>query len=324
MKLTSRSMICGVFAVLLLAFPLALHSQTFQTEQIPEEEVIYSPIAVDKCASFGEDFRDVFEAVTVNLHYPESALKNGTGGSTRVRFVIEKDGSISEVTASDYIDNELVAEAMRAVKMMPKWNPAILYDKPVRSYDEITIEFCVNEDDHSDYCMHVEHGELSCTIYPDGIGIMQIAIVDADKVGDYVGDKNNKCENSNSGDDYMSKKRELLKIFSIVETRASFPGGDVALYSFLQRNLRYPEQAQIHDIQGRVVVRFVVNRDGTIEQVCIAKGVSEELDQEAVRVIKLMPKWEPGLNNGTPVRSYFSLPITFRLTRDEIPQHPAQ
>lgn len=103
------------------------------------------------------------------------------------------------------------------------------------------------------------------------------------------------------------------KIYTAVEKHASFPGGDVALFSFLHRNLRYPEQAQIDSIQGRVIVRFVVNEEGSIEQVSIAKSVSEELDQEAVRVIKLMPKWEPGLNNGTPVSTYFTLPITFRL-----------
>ena len=82
---------------------------------------------------------------------------------------------------------------------------------------------------------------------------------------------------------------------------------------WLNNNMRYPEAAQQNDIQGRVIVNFVVEKDGSIANVKIAKGVDKDLDREALRVVKKMPKWQPGKNNGVAVRSYFNLPVTFRL-----------
>lgn len=109
------------------------------------------------------------------------------------------------------------------------------------------------------------------------------------------------------------KKPEPEKIFTAVEQQASFPGGQAALMKWLNSNLRYPERAQQNDIQGRVTVQFVVNADGSIEQVTVLKGVDKDLDNEAIRVVKRMPKWQPGKNNGVAVRSYFRLPVTFKL-----------
>lgn len=82
---------------------------------------------------------------------------------------------------------------------------------------------------------------------------------------------------------------------------------------FLSNNIRYPESAQQNDIQGRVIVKFVVEKDGSIGNVTVVKGVDRDLDREAIRVVKKMPRWQPGKNNGVAVRSYFNLPVTFRL-----------
>lgn len=111
------------------------------------------------------------------------------------------------------------------------------------------------------------------------------------------------------------KHEEAHKIFTAVEQQASFPGGQAALMNWLSKNLRYPERAQQNDIQGRVIVKFVVNADGSIEQAQVVKGVDKDLDSEALRVVKKMPKWQAGKNNGVAVRSYFTLPVTFRLQR---------
>ena len=77
--------------------------------------------------------------------------------------------------------------------------------------------------------------------------------------------------------------------------------------------MHYPEAAQQNDIQGRVVVQFVVEKDGSVGSATILKGVDKDLDREALRVVKKMPKWQPGKNNGVPVRSYFRLPVQFRM-----------
>ena len=111
----------------------------------------------------------------------------------------------------------------------------------------------------------------------------------------------------------VEKKPEPEKIFVAVEQPAEFPGGQAAMMKWLSNNIRYPEAAQQNGISGRVVVKFVVERDGSVSSPTIVKGVDRDLDQEALRVVKRMPKWQPGKNNGQPVRSYFNLPVTFRL-----------
>lgn len=109
------------------------------------------------------------------------------------------------------------------------------------------------------------------------------------------------------------KHEEESKVFDIVEQMPSFPGGPAALMKFLHDNIKYPVVAQENGVQGRVVVAFVVERDGSITDVHIARGVDPSLDKEAVRVVKSMPKWTPGKQNGSAVRVKFNVPVAFRL-----------
>ena len=109
------------------------------------------------------------------------------------------------------------------------------------------------------------------------------------------------------------KKAEPEQIFTAVEEQAAFPGGQDALMKWLQQNVRYPELAQQNNVQGKVTVKFTVEKDGSITDPVIVKGVDKELDKEAIRVVKKMPKWKPGKNNGQAVRSYFFLPVNFQL-----------
>lgn len=169
------------------------------------------------------------------------------------------------------------------------------------------------------------------------VQVTQIAIVDADKVKNEVIDMEQQKEdntargvvNQEGQDDVdnfkavqeqvqvvpepVVEKHEPEKIFVAVEQPAEFPGGPAAMMKWLSNNIRYPESAQQNGISGRVVVKFVVEKDGSIGSPSIVKGVDRDLDQEALRVVKRMPKWQPGKNNGQPVRSYFNLPVTFRL-----------
>ena len=103
------------------------------------------------------------------------------------------------------------------------------------------------------------------------------------------------------------------EIFKVVDTPPVFPGGESALLSWLSVQLNYPINAQENGISGRVIVGFVIEKDGSISNVQVVKGVDKDLDAEAVRVVKKMPKWSPGKNNGVPVRSFFNLPVAFIL-----------
>ena len=105
------------------------------------------------------------------------------------------------------------------------------------------------------------------------------------------------------------------RVFDVVEQMPKFPGGDNGLMTFLKNTIKYPEAAEKAGKQGRVVVTFVVNTDGSISDAKVARSVSEELDAEALRVINAMPKWTPGKQNGKDVRVKFTLPVTFKLNK---------
>lgn len=108
-------------------------------------------------------------------------------------------------------------------------------------------------------------------------------------------------------------KVEENKVFTTVEQMPSFPGGDAALMQWLSNNVRYPAVAEENGIQGRVIVSFVVEKNGSITDVQVVRGKDPSLDREAVRVVKAMPNWVPGKQNGQAVRVKYNVPITFRL-----------
>lgn len=110
------------------------------------------------------------------------------------------------------------------------------------------------------------------------------------------------------------KEEEVTEeIFVVVEEQPEFPGGNAAMMKFLGDNINYPIIAQENGIQGRVICNFVVERDGSITDVQVVRGVDPSLDKEAVRVIQQMPKWKPGKQRGSAVRVRFTLPVVFRL-----------
>ena len=109
------------------------------------------------------------------------------------------------------------------------------------------------------------------------------------------------------------KPEVATKVFDVVEEMPSFPGGQGALMQYLASNIKYPVVAQENGVQGRVIVSFVVERDGSISDVKVARSVDPSLDREAQRVVKSMPKWKPGKQNGSAVRVKYTVPVVFRL-----------
>ena len=108
-------------------------------------------------------------------------------------------------------------------------------------------------------------------------------------------------------------KEEETKVFDVVEEMPQFPGGPNALFEYLSKNIKYPVVAEENGVQGRVIVTFVVERDGSITDVKVVKSVDPSLDKEAQRVVKGMPHWIPGKQNGSAVRVKYTVPVTFRL-----------
>jgi protein TonB len=119
------------------------------------------------------------------------------------------------------------------------------------------------------------------------------------------------------GHDSETRESKLAKpddkVYDVVEQMPSFPGGPAALLQYLNNNIRYPKVAEANGIQGRVTVQFVVEKDGSISGVRTMKSAEPSLDHEAERIVRSMPKWNPGKSNGSPVRVKYFVPVVFRL-----------
>ena len=109
------------------------------------------------------------------------------------------------------------------------------------------------------------------------------------------------------------EQSESDEVFYVADKMPSFPGGQGALFDFIEKNIKYPKGAEDYGIQGRVILKFIVKKDGSLSNVRVAKSVDPALDKEAVRLIKSMPKWSPGIEKGQFVNVKFTVPVTFRL-----------
>jgi len=128
---------------------------------------------------------------------------------------------------------------------------------------------------------------------------------------DVEADQNTEVEEYEPVADEEEEAEEV--IFTVVESMPDFPGGDAARIKYLNENIKYPQMARESGIQGRVFVTFVVEKDGNVTDVRIMRGIGGGCDEEAIRVIKNMPKWNPGKQRGKSVRVQFNMPILFKL-----------
>ena len=111
----------------------------------------------------------------------------------------------------------------------------------------------------------------------------------------------------------QNKKKANDKVLEKAEVMPEYPGGDQAMMDFVAKNVQYPQEARDKEISGRVLVSFIVEKDGSIAEVKVVKGIGGGCDEEAVRVVKAMPKWKPGKDKGKPVRVSYMMPFTFKL-----------
>ena len=211
----------------------------------------------------------LMDFVGKNVKYPEEAKEKEISGRVFVSFVIEKDGSVSNVKVLRGIGGGCDEEAVRVIKGMPKWKPGIQKGKPVRVSYMMPINFKLD----SQPTKPAQKADVS---KPD---------MKPDKNG----------------------------VYQICEQMPEFPGGVEALMDFVAKNVVYPQEAMDKEISGRVYVSFVIEKDGSVNEVKVMKGIGGGCDDEAVRVIKAMPKWKPGKQEGKPVRVSYMMPITFKL-----------
>ena len=212
--------------------------------------------------------------VSENIKYPEKAKEDGIQGRVFISFVVEKDGSVSNVKVVRGIGGGCDEEAARVIAGMPKWQPGMQKGKPVRVNYMMPVFFKLTEDQPA---KPVEKSDMS-------------------KV-DMKPDKNG--------------------VYQIVEEMPQFPGGENKLMEYIAKNLTYPQEARDKGIDGRVFVAMVIEKDGSVSNVKVLRGIGGGCDEEAVRVISALPKWKPGKMNGEPVRVSYQIPINFKLIENQ-------
>jgi TonB family protein len=264
----NRRLLILFFPVLLWLAP-AVHGQADTTEK--------PYVLATKMPEFSNGGSEgMIGFIQEHLEYPMAEKKADIQGTILMQFIVEKDGSLSDIRAIKSVPGgeNLEKEAARVIRMMPKWKPGMQDGQPVRVYKNVPFYFV-----------------LAPKKSPASTQAAAVQVNDSDA---------------------PDKPEE---VYALAETMPSYPGGIPALYSFIQNNLHYPQAEKEAGIQGTVYVRFTVEKDGSITDPRVVKGIpgGKALEDEALNLVKLMPKWTPGLQGGKPVRVYFNLPVKFQL-----------
>jgi len=208
-----------------------------------------------------------------NLIFPEESAKNNVHGKVEINSVVTKTGAIEKVIVMTSLDKYCDAEAVRLIKNMPKWIPGKVNGVPTDLHRVIAVDFIKDT-----------NTRVATTL--DFRSITTCGGID-------------------------SQNSEI--IFTVVEQMPQFPGGEVAMNEFIKKNLKYPELSKKDKTSGRVYVRFVVSKEGQLCDAQIIRSLDAYCDKEALRVIRSMPVWIPGKQNGVNVPVYYIVPLSFTL-----------
>lgn len=232
-----------------------------------EEEVF---VVVDNQPEFPGGTGALMKYLGDSIRYPVVARENGIQGKVICNFVVGKDGLLRDFEIVRSADPILDQEALRVLKLMPKWKPGTQKGVAVNVRYTLPVIFRLDDDETNSARLQASTEKLSES--------------DSDEV------------------------------FVVVDTQPEFPGGSSAMMRWISDNVKYPAEAIDKKKEGRVIVNFIVEKDGDIDDVRVIRGVDEALDREAVRLVESMPKWKPGAQKGQIVRVNFVLPVVFRLS----------
>lgn len=263
---------------------------TLSKAKAKANEIVVSPAdnssqvftVVEQMPVFPGGEESLLKYISRNIKYPVIAQENGIQGRVICSFIIEADGTVSTPKIEKGVDPSLDKEAIRIISSMPSWNPGKQRGKEVRVKSTMPIGFNLQGGDEKTK----PEGDVKITV---------TAFAPAKK------------------ESALDDTKTESQTFTVVEVMPKFPGGENALLEFINKSIKYPVIAQENGIQGRVICSFVINKDGSIKDVEVMRGVDPSLDQEAVRVLSSMPAWEPGKQKGNPVRVKYTVPITFHL-----------
>lgn len=268
-----------------------------EVEEIEEEE-IFTVVETQPQFPGGED--SLYNFIYSNLRYPQVAKDNAIEGRVFLRFVVEKDGSITNVKIIRDIGGGCGREAKRVVEMMPKWIPGKQNGKTVRVQYNLPITFKLNEEDKAktiDDFPFLKNDSVSNNTV--------IRVI-------FDSDKQPQEEKGQTGPEDTVKEYVEEELFIEIDIHPQFPGGEDSLYNFIYSNLRYPQEAIDNGIEGRVFITFTVEKDGSITGIKLLRDIGYGCGEEAMRIIRMMPKWTPGKDHlGNIMGMQYNLPIKF-------------
>lgn len=245
---------------------------------------------VDKAPQFpgGENARmQYFQKAIV---YPEQAKKKRIEGIVHVSFIIEKDGSVTNIKPLRSVDPLLDKAAVEAIKGMPAWIPGAVIDKTVSSKNDKLEKY---KKVRTQYTLPIKF-ELT---------------KDVIKKTEQI-EKTEKPEKTEEIRGTQSEEREA---FQVVDQQPEFPGGFEAMATYMKKNTNYTEEAKKKKTEGVIYVGYVVEADGSISNVKVLRGNGSELEKIAVKAIKNMPNWIPGKKDGKNVPVQLTMPVKFSL-----------
>lgn len=247
---------------------------------MPDEKKILLPRMCDSQAQFPGDevfMNNYWEWIDKNLIYPKKALDKGIEGSVLVEFTVCSDGSIKDIAISGRksIDESLKQEAIRLFKSMPRWTPATYKGKAVNSREIRIVKFKL----------------------PDN--------------------KPHKGDNQPTANQIAEEKRapEFIYDMKSIPVAPFFKGGSNGLEKWIQEHIQYPSDAAKAKIEGRVIVEFTIDKNGAVTSPRVVRGINDVFNNEALRVIKSLPRWTPGYANGKPANTRYTYPVTFKLAK---------
>ena len=238
----------------------------------------------------GSDAATFAKWVADRLTYPKEAKDQKVQGRVMVAFDVCEDGVVRNVKVLRGVNPTLDAEALRVINSSPKWEPGLQDGKPVK----VTYQFPVIFQLQNNKTML---GPATNAVDPES----------GQQVQSYL-----KVSMENDPHDSIP--------FALVEQKPTFQGNDAATFAkWVAERLTYPKEAKDQKIQGRVMVAFDVCEDGVVRNVKVLRGVNPALDTEALRVINSSPKWEPGFQDGKPVKVTYQVPVVFQMSKNERP-----
>ncbi len=221
--------------------------------------------------------------------YPTAAMQAKQEGTVMVTFVVEKSGGIGEVEVKQPVAPLLDAEAMRVIKAAPKWTPAHHKGKVVRQRVTVPVSFVLAEGSGEVVEVPAAGSPKPGQPLPPG------AVAAAPGTSSVIG-------TTASGAAIIRPEKGTQPV-----------GGTAAFFAWVAENQKYPDLARKRKIQGKVLVEFMVQPDGSLTDVRVPQKHGSGLDEEAMRLIKMAPKWEPALYQGKPIKQKMVLPILFQL-----------